>query len=98
MSAASELYRGLLTASGWYASTLFTLLWLLALPFILVCLAAWYVFVVPIAYMFYLAVSASLLTIRDAEDQVIVRAGAEQVDVRELVAAHMVPMRGFLVG
>jgi len=97
-SAAYELYRGLLTASGWYASLLFTLLWLLGLPLILVCLAAYYVLVVPIAYVFYLAVSAPLLTIRDAQDQVIVRAGAEQVDVRKLLVAHMVPMRGFLVG
>jgi hypothetical protein len=93
-----ELYRGLLSSSGWYAGLHFALLWLLALPIILMLLAAFYVFVVPVAYIAYVAASVPLLTIRDAQDTVTVRAGDEKVDARDLVVRHMVPLRSFLVG
>ena len=92
-----ELYRGLLSSNGWYASLPFALLWLLALPVILALLAAYYVFVVPVAYIAYVAASAPLLTIGDAQDSVTVRAGKEKVDARELVVGHMIPLRSFMV-
>jgi hypothetical protein len=75
-----------------------SLLWLVALPLMFVVLAAFYVVVMPVAYLAYVAVSVPLLTIRDARDEVEVSAGDEKVDARDLVARHMVPLRSFLVG
>jgi hypothetical protein len=62
----SELYRGLLSSTGWYAVMPLSLLSLVALPLMFVVLAAFYVVVMPVAYLAYVAVSVSLLTIRDA--------------------------------
>ncbi len=68
------------------------------LPFVFAALLAYYVVVMPIAYVAYVAVSLPLLAIRDAQATVVVRAGTESVDANDLVDRHIVPMRGFLAG
>jgi hypothetical protein len=94
----SDLFLGLLSAKGWYGALPFSFFWLLALPLMFVVVAAFYVIVIPIAYLAYLAASVPLLTIRDAQDPFVVTAGDETVNARELVDHNMGPLRSFVVG
>jgi hypothetical protein len=98
------LFRGILQARRWYTGIPLALIYFISLPFVVLLGLAYYVLVVPPAYLAYLLVSAPLNTIKDSDRKITISRGKDSrgeeqtIDVRAIVVEHTVPLRGFLVG
>jgi hypothetical protein len=90
--------RGLLYARQWYALLVAPLL-IVATPVLLIVIAAYFLAVVPIAYLAYVAASMVLvgLSAPSPEKYAIVR-GDERLDFEKVIPDHLPALRSFLVG
>ena len=98
MSALSCLFSGILFSRRWYTALPLALVYVMSLPFVFVLGLAYYVLVVPPAYIAYAVVSGPLNTIKASDREITITRGKEKIDVRAIIVEHTVPLRAFLVG
>jgi len=102
MSVLSCLFSGILFSRRWYTALPLALVYFISVPFVFVLGLAYYVLVVPPAYIAYSMVSAPLNTIKDSNREITITRGEgegqEKIDVRAIIVEHTVALRGFLVG
>jgi hypothetical protein len=98
MSVLSCLFRGILYSRRWYTALPLALFYFISVPVVFVLGLAYYVLVVPPAYIAYAVVSSPLNTIKDSDREVTITRGEERIDVRAITVEHTVALRAFLVG
>ena len=98
MSALSCLFSGILFTKRWYTALPLALVYLISLPFVVALGLAYYVLVVPPAYIAYAVASGPLNTIKASPREITIKRGEEKIDVRAIMVEHTVPLRAFLVG
>jgi hypothetical protein len=98
MLVASLAVRGVLYARQWYALLIAPVL-IVATPLILVLVFAYFVAVVPIAYVAYAIASVLLIGLSASNpEQITVSQGEERLELGETITNNLPKLRSFLVG
>lgn len=98
MLVASRAVRGVLYARQWYALLIAPVL-ILATPLILVLVIAYFIAVVPLAYIAYLIASVFLVGLSAADpEEITVSQGDERLELGATISKHLTKLRSFLVG
>jgi hypothetical protein len=95
---ASLAVRGLLYARQWYALLVAPIL-ILATPLLFVFVIAYFIAVVPIAYLAYLMASMLLVGLSAANpEQITITQGEQGLELGETITKNLSKLRSFLVG
>jgi hypothetical protein len=95
---ASLAVRGLLYARQWYALLVAPVL-ILATPLLFVFVIAYFIAVVPIAYLAYLMASMLLVGLSAANpEQITITQGEQGLELGETITKNLSKLRSFLVG
>jgi hypothetical protein len=98
MLVASLAVRGVLYARQWYALLIAPIL-IVSTPMILLLVFAYFVAVVPLAYIAYAIASVFLVGLSASNpEQITVSRGEERLELGETIAGNLSKLRSFLVG